>query len=61
MKSIRTLSVLAILFAAATLSAPLRAADACSNRGELDQMYCDANKDMVADVHWPLPHYRRSR
>jgi phosphonate transport system substrate-binding protein len=26
------------------------AADACSNRGELDQMYCDANKDLVADV-----------
>ena len=26
------------------------AADACKNRGELDTMYCDANKDMVADA-----------
>ena len=50
MKSTRTLGALAILLAAATLATPLWAADACSNRGELDQMYCDANKDMVADV-----------
>ncbi|GAB1575874.1 phosphate/phosphite/phosphonate ABC transporter substrate-binding protein [Bordetella petrii] len=26
------------------------AADACPNRGDLDQMYCDANKDLVADT-----------
>ncbi|MEO8538016.1 MAG: phosphate/phosphite/phosphonate ABC transporter substrate-binding protein, partial [Betaproteobacteria bacterium] len=26
------------------------AADACPNRGELDTMYCDANRDMVADA-----------
>src|SRR6266705_2623630 len=26
------------------------AADACKNRGELDQMYCDDNSDMVADA-----------
>src|ERR1051325_644468 len=26
------------------------AADTCQNRGELDAMYCDENKDMVADV-----------
>ncbi len=25
-------------------------ADGCANRGELDAMYCDANRDMVADV-----------
>ena len=25
-------------------------ADGCANRGELDTMYCDVNKDMVADV-----------
>ena len=25
-------------------------ADNCSNRGDLDQMYCDANKDLVADT-----------
>jgi phosphonate transport system substrate-binding protein len=39
------------LAVAALLLAPVsRAADACSNRGELDTMYCDANNDMVADV-----------
>lgn len=26
------------------------AADTCSNRGTLDEMYCDENKDMVADT-----------
>ncbi|WP_343719302.1 PhnD/SsuA/transferrin family substrate-binding protein, partial [Achromobacter dolens] len=26
------------------------AADACPNRGDLDQNYCDANKDLVADT-----------
>ena len=50
MKPKHFLNALAILFAAATMTTPLMAADACSNRGELDQMYCDANKDMVADV-----------
>ncbi len=28
---------------------PLRA-DECPNRGQLDDAYCDANKDLVADV-----------
>ncbi len=50
MKPNHFLRAFAILFAAATMTTPLMAADACSNRGELDQMYCDANKDMVADV-----------
>ena len=50
MKPGKFLHALAILIAAAALSTPLWAADACSNRGELDQMFCDANKDMVADV-----------
>ena len=52
MKSNHFLRALAILVAAATpmVATPLWAADACTNRGELDQMYCDANKDMVADV-----------
>ena len=27
-----------------------QAADTCSNRGDLDQMYCDSNKDLVADT-----------
>jgi phosphonate transport system substrate-binding protein len=26
------------------------AADACPNRGQLDDLYCDANKDLVADI-----------
>jgi phosphonate transport system substrate-binding protein len=32
------------------LARPALAADACSNRGELDTMYCDANGDLVADA-----------
>ncbi|MEO8345598.1 MAG: phosphate/phosphite/phosphonate ABC transporter substrate-binding protein, partial [Betaproteobacteria bacterium] len=54
MTSTRFLHALAIVFAAATLGTPLfapaLAADACTNRGELDAMFCDTNKDMVADV-----------
>jgi phosphonate transport system substrate-binding protein len=49
MKTRHLLSLLAALSAMATF-APAHAADACPNRGELDAMYCDANKDMVADV-----------
>ena len=30
--------------------ASVQAQEACSNRGELDTLYCDANKDLVADV-----------
>jgi hypothetical protein len=37
-------------FTAAWVAIPAFAAEACSNRGELDAMYCDANKDLVADV-----------
>ena len=41
----------AALFALVAGHLPLAAAaDGCANRGELDAMYCDANKDMVADV-----------
>ena len=40
-----------VALAAALASAPVSvAADACASRGELDAMYCDANKDLVADV-----------
>ena len=46
----RFLSACAALAVAALLCVPAVAADACANRGELDAMYCDANKDMVADV-----------
>src|SRR4030095_12847275 len=42
------LSLLASSLAA--IATPALAADACANRGELDTMYCDANKDLVADV-----------
>ena len=35
---------------AVVVSTPAVAADACTNRGELDAMYCDVNKDLVADV-----------
>ena len=40
--------LLALLAAVAAPRA--EAADACPYRGELDVMYCDANKDMVADA-----------
>jgi len=47
MKTMTLLAALATLWATAQ---PVLAADACTNRGELDTMYCDSNKDMVADV-----------
>lgn len=34
----------------ALLSSSAWAQDACPNRGDLDTLYCDANKDMVADT-----------
>ena len=30
--------------------APASAQEACGNRGQLDTLYCDENKDLVADV-----------
>jgi phosphonate transport system substrate-binding protein len=50
MKMRSLLHVLAALAASAWLAPAVQAADACANRGELDAMYCDANKDMVADA-----------
>ena len=41
---------LACLLAGSALSGTLQAQDACPYRGELDAMYCDANKDLVADA-----------
>ncbi len=32
------------------LAGPALAQDACPNRGQLDMLYCDANKDLVADA-----------
>ncbi|MET0203740.1 MAG: phosphate/phosphite/phosphonate ABC transporter substrate-binding protein [Casimicrobiaceae bacterium] len=46
----RIAATVAALAAALAAASPVLAADACTNRGELDTMYCDANKDMVADV-----------
>jgi phosphonate transport system substrate-binding protein len=46
----RLLSLLAAVLAATMFVPTAHAAEACANRGELDAMYCDANKDMVADV-----------
>src|SRR5690242_6252578 len=35
---------------AATLATPVFAADACRYRGDLDERYCDENRDMLADT-----------
>ncbi len=42
---------LRLLLAALAVAAPLSALaqDNCPNRGDLDSLYCDANKDLVAD------------
>jgi len=40
----------ALLVVGALYGVSATAADSCPNRGELDTMYCDANKDMVADA-----------
>jgi phosphonate transport system substrate-binding protein len=32
------------------MATPVQAQGACANRGELDTLYCDENKDLVADV-----------
>ncbi|MFN9194245.1 MAG: PhnD/SsuA/transferrin family substrate-binding protein, partial [Pseudomonadota bacterium] len=34
----------------ALAAAPALAQDACPNRGELDPIYCDANRDLLADT-----------
>lgn len=39
-----------IAIAAAVLVQPAAAQDNCSNRGQLDTLYCDANNDLVADT-----------
>jgi len=40
----------AIALGVAAFTTPAVAQDACPNRGQLDTLYCDANKDLVADV-----------
>jgi phosphonate transport system substrate-binding protein len=39
-----------VLAAGAAFAAPAFAQDACSNRGQLDTLYCDEDRDLVADV-----------
>jgi phosphonate transport system substrate-binding protein len=39
-----------LAFGASLLALSVAPAQACSNRGELDEAYCDENKDLVADV-----------
>jgi phosphonate transport system substrate-binding protein len=40
----------ALLLGASVFAMPAAAQDACANRGQLDTMYCDANRDLVADA-----------
>lgn len=44
------LSCAALMSFALFAAAPAAAQDACTNRGQLDTLYCDANNDLVADV-----------
>ena len=37
-------------FALAVIASPALAQDACPNRGQLDTLYCDEDRDLVADV-----------
>jgi phosphonate transport system substrate-binding protein len=41
---------LAALLAASWVATPVHAQEACTNRGDLDATYCDANRDLVADT-----------
>lgn len=45
--SVRALAALSLALASFSVAAQ---ADDCKNRGELDAMYCDENKDLVADT-----------
>src|SRR3978361_808941 len=47
----KPVGIAALLIAGASLFTSVTAsAEACSNRGQLDESYCDANKDLVADI-----------
>src|SRR4249920_2984580 len=50
MRSVRWFVPFIFAVAGIVAALPALAADACKNRGELDIMYCDDNKDLVADV-----------
>ena len=49
LRHLQAASLAALVFGTFGASAA-HAADACPNRGDLDQNYCDANKDLVADT-----------
>jgi phosphonate transport system substrate-binding protein len=42
--------LVALCFLTAAACGPALAQDACGNRGELDSLYCDENRDLVADT-----------
>ena len=48
MKSYCIAAAIALAVSACLPAAAL--ADDCANRGQLDEAYCDANKDLVADI-----------
>ena len=48
-RAVRSVLAAAVAFAASASLAPAYAADACKNRGDLDERYCDDNRDLVAD------------
>lgn len=51
MRTLRVLTVLVTLVALGLgLAAVVAAAEQCSQRGQLDPLYCDENGDGIADV-----------
>ena len=46
----RLVALAALAAAPFVVVTPAHAQDACPNRGQLDTAYCDANRDLVADV-----------
>lgn len=50
MKLKSVLATLTLTAATMSLAAPAFAQATCSNRGQLDDRYCDENRDLVADV-----------
>jgi phosphonate transport system substrate-binding protein len=49
MRLARWFAAFAVALAGTIAAVPVLAADACKNRGELDTLYCDENRDLVAD------------
>jgi len=49
-KRLGVLGVWSLLLVLVSLAGVAQAAEACSNRGTLDSMYCDEDNDLIADV-----------